>query len=43
MGEWLFIIGFGIIFFLVYMFGGPIDKNKDDYLSGEDGNDHYEG
>ena len=42
MGETLLLI---LLFFIMAIMGlanSNYDKDRDDYMSGEDGNDHYE-
>jgi hypothetical protein len=43
MGETLLLILLFVIMAVMGLANSNYDKDKDDYMSGEDGNDHYEG
>ena len=43
MGSTGAILLFFVIAIVMSLFNTGYNKDKDDYLSGEDGNDHYEG
>lgn len=43
MGETLLILLFFVIAGIMGLLNGGYDKDRDDYMSGEDGNDHFEG
>jgi hypothetical protein len=43
MGETLLIILLFVIMAVMGLANSNYDKDNDDYMSGEDGNDHYEG
>jgi len=43
MGETLLLILLFVIFAIMGLSNSNYDKDKDDYMSGEDGNQNYEG
>jgi hypothetical protein len=43
MRETLLLILLFVIFAIMGLTNTNYDKDRDDYMSGEDGNDHYEG
>jgi hypothetical protein len=43
MGGTLLLILLFVIMAVMGLANSNYDKDKDDYMSGEDGNDHYEG
>ncbi len=43
MGETLLLILLFVIFAIIGLANSKYDKDRDDYMSGEDGNDNFEG
>jgi hypothetical protein len=43
MGETLLLILLFVIFVIMGLSNSNYDKDRDEYMSGEDGNDHYDG
>jgi Na+/proline symporter len=43
MGETLLLILLFVIMAVIGLANSNYDKDRDDYMSGEDGNDHHEG